>query len=336
MANWYNDIEIKTKKNIKIKSIIDWLEEEYEIDDEAISVEEKNNKLLIKGDEGWTISLKEKNRIPLCEELFTNLSKKFFDSEYEAYASLENSYSSVANEFFIKYCDKKLIIEVLDNCSKVDLYEYDDYEEFNDNYSCNLDEEKFKKYKDNEELLYINESGKVYTEEQYYNSKKEYFSINIDDVSCQDKEDIINKINEKSVDTIFNSLSKSQKEDRDIILKVIKTDVSYIDEIDDKFFKDKEIIYTILKECVWFWDKLISYNENIEKDVMLVSIYKKLQQIQDDEQDEYGELFKLKLSKEQSDQKQKEIEEKYSKLSEDYINNLEKSDDFIKWIHEKI
>ena len=66
MANWYNDIEIKTKKNIKIKSIIEWLEEEYEIDDEAISVEEKNNNRI---DQFWDEQYLKIDKNQIADEL---------------------------------------------------------------------------------------------------------------------------------------------------------------------------------------------------------------------------------------------------------------------------
>lgn len=334
MANWYSEIEIKIKNNKKISNIVSWLQSEYALDDELVNTDEKNNKLTIEGSIENTLSLKDVCEIPSCEELFTKLSKKFSDNEYDAYVSLENSYSLTTNEYFIKYYDKNLIIEALDICSRIDLDEFDDYEEFNDDYSCNLSKKEFENYKENEEILYINESGKIYTEEQYYNSKKMYFSLNIDDTLCENKNDIINKINESTIDTIFNSLNKSQKDDRDIILTVIKTDASYINKIDDKFFKDKEFVYIILKECSWLWEDLILHNKNIKDDKILVSIYENLQQISDNEQEEYDEIFQLKLPKEQANQKLENIEKKYKEKYDECIKKIEKSDDFIKWISE--
>lgn len=323
MANWYSEIEIKMKKGKKIDNIVHWLQKEYELDDDIVDIDEED-----------TLSLKGDYEIPSCEELFTKLSKKFIDSEYDAYVSLENSYSSTTNEYFIKYSNKKLKIEMLDICSMVDLNEYDDYEEFCDDFSCDLTEEEFYKYKENEDILYINESGKIYTEKEYSNSKKEYFSLDLDDKSCENKEDIINKINEENVDAIFNSLSDSQKEDRDIILKVIEANPSYMDKINKNFIKDKKIVYTILKNSSYFWDDLILLNENIKNDEMLVSIYERLQKICDAEQEEYDEIFQLELSKEQKEQKLEEVEKKYEKQSKEFIASIEKSDKFIKWIND--
>ena len=334
MVNWYSEVDITVKKCAKIDAITRWLQEEYRIDDNIININVDDNKLTIEGDEEDTLSLKGAYKIPSCEEVFTKLSKEFIDSEYDAYASIKNSYSIATNEYFIKYSNKKLKIEMLNTCSMIDLDEYDDYEEFSDDFMCDLSEEEFYKYKESEDILYINESGKVYTEKEYCDSEKEYFSLDLSDTSSENKDDIINKMNEDTVDKIFKALSKSQKKDKDIILKVLETDSSYMDRISEELFKDKKIVYTILKSDSYSWDDLVFKNENIKNDEMLVSIHEKLEKICDEEQEKYDEIFQLELSKEQREQKLKEVERKYRKQYNDCISNIEKSEEFIKWIND--
>lgn len=334
MANWYSEVNITVKKGAKIDNIARWLQEEYRIDDNIMNINVDDNQLIIQVDEEDTLSLKDDNIIPSCEEVFTKLSKEFIDSEYNAYASIYDSYSITTNEYFIKYSDKKLKIEMPDICSMIDLDEYDDYEEFNDDFSCDLSEEEFYKYKESEDILYINESGKAYTEREYCDSGKEYFSLDLDDSSSENEDDIINKINEDTVDKIFNALSKSQKDDKDIILKVLETDSSYMDRINKEFFKDKKIVYTILKSDSYSWDDLVFKNENIKDDEMLVNIHEKLEKICNEEQEKYDEIFQLELPKEQREQKLEEVETKYRKQYNDCISSIEKSEEFIKWIND--
>ena len=238
------------------------------------------------------------------------------------------------NEYFIRYSDNKLKIEMPDICSMVDLDEYDDCEEFNDDFSCDLSEEEFYKYKESEDILYINERGKVYTEREYCDSGKEYFSLDLDDSSSENEDDIINKINEDTVDKIFNALSKSQKDDKGIILKVLETDSSYKDRINVELLKDKKIFYTILKSDLYSWDDLVFKNENIKDDDMLVNIHEKLEKLCDEEQEKYDEIFQLELPKEQREQKLEEVETKYRKQYNDCISSIEKSEEFIKWIND--
>ena len=178
---------------------------------ELIKLDETNEEMTIEGSEGYTLSFKDnKSSLPMCNELFIDLSKKFPKSNYEGYAKLENSFSSIMDEYFIYYEDGKLRIISPEPCEVIP-FDWNDYKDFLKDfcYKNNLTKEKFNEYKkQNEDVLYRSESGNIYSKKEYYDTKKEIYSF---DLNVVNDETFINSINSDNVGEIFLMLTDEQK-----------------------------------------------------------------------------------------------------------------------------
>ena len=328
MSNWYESIDIKTKSKKEIETVLDWINKKCIIEEDMIDVNLEKNSISIEGNESESIVLKDKkSEHPDVTKLFLSLSKYSPSINYSGYASAKNSVSDYEEEDFIEYKEGKLKIDCTEVCSKVYIGEYDDYEEFMEDYDCKISESKFEKLLEEDEEVYITDKGKVLTEEEYYKNKKNYMNFDLNST------DDFNDLSEENASDKIKLLTKEQKQDKNIALKFIEVDSSLFYEFNDKVFKDKQVSYTLLKSCSYFWDDLCIKNPEVENDKYLVEIYEQMKKINDDEQNEYRELFEQELTKEKTDNGIELISKKYKEIFNAYFNDLEKSDKFINWIN---
>jgi hypothetical protein len=292
MSNWYSSITIKIKnKKVKPENIIDVLSKKYEFDMEGVYVNKKNNILTIDGHEGYTIT--KNGAIPDIEDLFIDITIAYPDCIYEGEATFETSLCGGTEEFEI-FCEHGILeIKSLPWASEYHPGSYDSYENFCNEEGDYISEEIFDKYR-NEVIIYRDEYGKVYSEEEYRNSYKTVFSCGIKKLIDNkkginiDREVYLKKIEESA--SAISKVPKSLKNDREFVLEAVKRNGFAITYIDNDFAHDREIALEAVKSDGFVFDFL---DVKLQQDEELIKI---------------SEDFFPKVASQQSDSEENETE----------------------------
>ena len=271
MRSYYRSLSLKIKSNKNsIKEIVEWLNENYVFDSEDLEVNEKEKRFEFSGEETdpFLKNIKSNNKMPDAEDIFKDISIAFPNLEYRGYAKIEGEYFE-NEEYFINCENGVLKIERPVIAIICNMYEYEEYEEFCEDYDVEISEEEFNEYQ-KEDIVYIYDN-KLYTE-------KEYYDIPYHVLLCENISDLISASKEENIDT-KNLLEKIEEHadnmekvpenlknnrnfvleavrkngfaitylnndlalDRKIALEAVKNDPYVIDFLDDKFEDDDEL-----------------------------------------------------------------------------------------------
>jgi hypothetical protein len=271
MSNWYSRITIKIKdKKVKPENIIDVLSKKYEFNMKDVFVNKKANILALDGHEGSTIT---KNReIPEIKDIFKDITMTYPDCIYEGEATFKTSLCGTVEEYEIS-CERGVLeIKSLPSVSEYHPSSYDSYEAFCDEEGDYISEEIFDKYR-NEEIIYRDEYGEVYSEEEYRNSYNIVFSCDIKELVDNkkrlniDREAFLKKIEEDG--EAISKVPKSLKNDREFVLEAVKRNGFAITYLDNDFAHDREIALEAVKSDGYVFPLL---DTRLQEDEELIKI----------------------------------------------------------------
>jgi len=170
-------------KELKIKEVIEFLSKEYsfDINDQNIRIYEERNEVYL----DKLLRLKDnKGYYPEIEEFFKTLITKYKDSEFTAYITEEPSSGGGSKYYKITYQKRTLTLEETPWLCILSLYNYDDYEEYEDDGYADLTEEEFYKYKELYKEVYYDYDDNIY-EDIEYKYKKTYIIDNNDEITME-------------------------------------------------------------------------------------------------------------------------------------------------------
>lgn len=171
----FRTINIKMNKEIKIQEVVEFLSKEYhfDINDRDIKISEERNSV----DFEELLKIKDnKGNYPKVEEFFKTIITKYKDSEFTAYEEEEPSSGGGSKYYKITYQNRILTIEESDWLCRLSLYEYEDYEEYEEDGYADLTEEEFEKYKELYEEIYYDYDDNIFEDIEY--KYKKIYTIN--------------------------------------------------------------------------------------------------------------------------------------------------------------
>lgn len=168
----FRTISIKINNEIKIQEVVEFLSKEYhfDINDLDVKISEENNSVYL----GELLKLKDnKGYYPEVDEFFKTIITKYKDSEFTAYEEEEPSSGGGSKYYKITYQNRTLTIEESPWLCRLSLYEYEDYEEYEEDGYADLTEDEFEKYKELYEEVYYDYDDNIY-EDIFYKDKTVY------------------------------------------------------------------------------------------------------------------------------------------------------------------
>ena len=166
----FRTINIKMNKELKIQEVVEFLSKEYHFDmnDLEVKISEERNEVYL----GNLLQLEDsKGYYPEVEEIFKTLISKYKDSEFIAYETEEPSSGGGSKYYKITYQNRTLTIEKSDWLCRLILYEYEDYEEYEEDGYADLTEEEFEKYKELYKEVYYDYDDNIYEDIEYKHKK---------------------------------------------------------------------------------------------------------------------------------------------------------------------
>lgn len=160
-------ISIEMNNNVNIQELAEYLSKEYQFElNEDVEINNEDNSLVL---EEYLDLKNQEGKYPEIEEIFKNIVLKYNDSEFTATVDEKSHLESGNMNYWINYQNRTLTIENTPWLYRLDLYNYDNYEDYEDDDGyADLSEEEFNKYKQSDfNILFYDVNNNIYEEEQY-------------------------------------------------------------------------------------------------------------------------------------------------------------------------
>jgi hypothetical protein len=296
MSNWYRNLSINIKsKEITPENILDALSKKYNFDMKNVTIYKDKNSLSFDGYEGFTIS--RDGRIPDIDDIFKDITLAYPNCIYDGKAICETSLCGGAAYYKIICNHGTLEISAPPWASEYQISYYDNYEDFFNDNGDYISQECFEKYR-NEESIYQDERGNVYTWEEYLDSYETIFSCDIKKLVDNenginiDRADLLEKIKNGTLQ--MSKVPELLKTDRDFVFEAVKVNGFAILDLHNDLAFDREIVLEAVKNNGYVFDFLPA---KFQQDEELIKISDELLKQYDEEQEMMGELVEYYESK---------------------------------------